>query len=312
MDRGTIRTDWITVNGVPTRVKTWGGWIEDDLEVDSLILFIPATPGVTDFYDKFLETLYLNLRIPVWVIGHAGLQLPSPYRHLDLPSIKHNPHLYDLNGQIEHKKQFINRYIKKMKCLNLIGHSIGAKICIELMKNDDIANKTKQIHLLFPAIHQLANTPKGWMFTRIWSKLAPLVIFMTHLFICLPYYIRYTIIRIIIILRTYILSIEPCYIHAILELTKPQCTRCAFFLGQSSMMSVRDLDDDVMTRHHAMIRAYFSPSDKWVPKSHYEYLRKQYPYVKTQLLEPNYKHDFLLNTSVPIANKISNEIKSFT
>ncbi|XP_073999821.1 lipid droplet-associated hydrolase-like [Rhodnius prolixus] len=309
-----VRQGWVMVNGVPTFVKTWGCWLNQSSAKDvndAIVLCIPAAPGITDFYDKFLSTLHAELHLPVWVVCHAGIQSPPATTNLALPPLHRHPHLYNLAGQVEHKQKFIDQYLPKDKFIHFIGHSIGAKICIELMKVEEIASRTKQIHLLFPAIQQLADTPKGWQFTNIWNKLSPLLVLLAFIFTSLPYCVRCLLVRIAIAIRLFVFKIEPCYITAVIKLCNPESTRNVFFLGESGMSSVRGLDDEIYTKYHQHIRAYFSVSDSWVPLKHYNNLRKQHPKVKSLLLEPMYIHDFIIQTSEQMAHKISLEFKTF-
>lgn len=67
-----FRDGWIKVNDIPTHVMTWGGWIEDDISSDSILVCIPGNPGITDFYFYFLEKLHSIIKIPVWIMSHVG------------------------------------------------------------------------------------------------------------------------------------------------------------------------------------------------------------------------------------------------
>jgi hypothetical protein len=68
----TFREGWVTVNQVPTHVITWGTWIEDPIENDSIMVCITGTPGVPDFYITFLSKLYELIKMPIWIINYAG------------------------------------------------------------------------------------------------------------------------------------------------------------------------------------------------------------------------------------------------
>lgn len=69
---------FVTLNYVPTHVMTWGGWIEDTStsSLDEVILMFPGNPGVVTFYAELCEKLYESMKIPVWVVSHAGHELP--------------------------------------------------------------------------------------------------------------------------------------------------------------------------------------------------------------------------------------------
>jgi len=65
---------WVEVNGVATRVLCWGQSIDEDNkhELKRVVLCVCGNPGVSEFYEKFLQEVYRILNIPVWVLSHAG------------------------------------------------------------------------------------------------------------------------------------------------------------------------------------------------------------------------------------------------
>lgn len=65
---------WVDVNGVATRVLCWGQSIDEDNKHDlkRVVLCVCGNPGVTEFYEKFLQEVYRVLNVPVWVLSHAG------------------------------------------------------------------------------------------------------------------------------------------------------------------------------------------------------------------------------------------------
>lgn len=70
---------WVDVNGVATRVLCWGQSINDDNrhELKRVVLCVCGNPGITEFYEKFLQEVYRTLNVPVWVLSHAGKNLMS-------------------------------------------------------------------------------------------------------------------------------------------------------------------------------------------------------------------------------------------
>lgn len=84
-----------------------------------------------------------------------------------------HPELFTLEGQVVHKMHFINQYVPKDVKLHLIGHSIGSKICLELLKRFRESDDHRQAYayLLFPTLERMAQTPNG---RRMWPMLGPL------------------------------------------------------------------------------------------------------------------------------------------
>lgn len=98
---------YLNINNVPTKVITWGKWVEESFkenERKDIVICIPGNPGVTKFYTAFLQTVYEKVGFPVWIIGHAGHEHPHNKNNIyDVPPLKENEQLYSLQGQTDHK-----------------------------------------------------------------------------------------------------------------------------------------------------------------------------------------------------------------
>lgn len=95
------------------------------------------------------------------------------------------PTLFTLDGQVNHKIEFIETYVPGDVALHFIGHSIGAKICVELVKRYRTKHRAAG-YLLFPTLERMAETPSG---RKLWPVLGPLrkaVVFAASLVYRLP------------------------------------------------------------------------------------------------------------------------------
>lgn len=111
----------VTLNKVPTIVKTWGRWIEETgPENENIVLLISGNPGLTGYYDHFLQRIHDKLGYTCWSLGHAGHEEPNS-KVLNVPPLKSNSHLYDLNGQVQHKVRILINYVfnKNNECILL-------------------------------------------------------------------------------------------------------------------------------------------------------------------------------------------------
>lgn len=98
-----MQTEWITVNGIPTKILTWGKTLEEaknDSASDEYIVCIPGNPGIVDVYVQFLNEIHEETNYNVWIIGHAGHNIIET---IDMPPYEPNKVLYSLKGQIKHK-----------------------------------------------------------------------------------------------------------------------------------------------------------------------------------------------------------------
>jgi len=72
-----MQDGFVPVHFVPTHIVTWGGWVDDPSRNSwkDIIVVVPGNPGVTAYYVDFLDALYRDLKIPIWLIGHAGHEI---------------------------------------------------------------------------------------------------------------------------------------------------------------------------------------------------------------------------------------------
>ncbi len=113
----------------------------------------------------------------IWTIGHPGQDIVGIPEHLELPKFNQtNQHLYTLNGQIQHKIDFLRERVPESAELTLIGHSIGCKMILEAMRaNDNAGSEEPKVnikagYLLFPTIEWMIESPagkRGWISVRV-------------------------------------------------------------------------------------------------------------------------------------------------
>ncbi|KAJ0972987.1 hypothetical protein J5N97_020946 [Dioscorea zingiberensis] len=91
------------------------------------VLVIPGNPGIALFYKEFIEALYqlFNGNASVTAIGHISHSRKDWERGRK----------FSLQEQIDHKEDFIKQELQSCETpLVLVGHSIGAYICLEIFK----------------------------------------------------------------------------------------------------------------------------------------------------------------------------------
>lgn len=96
-----MQQTYVEISGVRTKVTTWGRSLTEARPGEDLVLLIPGNPGVTRFYNMFLQTIYERVRVPVWAVGHAGHEPPPNGQ--GVPKLKGNEGVYGLQGQVQHK-----------------------------------------------------------------------------------------------------------------------------------------------------------------------------------------------------------------
>jgi len=149
----TIVRHCVNVSGVPSRLLTLGAGPGDAPK--RLILVIPGNPGLAAFYAPFMLTLKERLgpsADAIWAISHAGHEVPTAdelnKHRMSMPTVGDHPDLFSLRGQIEHKLDFIRRFVPEETRLTLVGHSVGCYVTMHVMNK--LGRATVDSQMLFP------------------------------------------------------------------------------------------------------------------------------------------------------------------
>ncbi|KAG8238762.1 hypothetical protein J437_LFUL017857 [Ladona fulva] len=285
------------INGVPTRVLQCGGKPSKEM-----ILIIPGNPGMVHFYVDFMKCLYDRLGMSVATICHAGHELPPDDMYQ--PSLKGNQILYGLDGQVKHKKEFITKFLPDNIPINVIGHSIGCKIILELLKDEEVNFRLQKNILLFPTVERLAETPNGKFFVKMDKYFHTAIKFMIYLLHYFPHFIKIPLIRV----YSKIGNIPSHFEKAISDLVSPSVLEKVFFMAQDEMKKVRELDADVIRNYLSNIYLYYGLEDGWCPRYYYEELKTVIPEAKAELCKVGYKHAFVLSSPIEMGNIVADWI----
>lgn len=249
-----------------------------------------GNPGVGLFYTEFLEQLHEKLGMPVWVVSHAGHEFPEQDRLV--PSLNKNEHLFDVDGQIKNKQEFINRFVPRGCKLHLVGHSVGAYMSLQLLKDDGLANQVQACYLLFPVLENIATTPNGRFFNMVAVKFLWLIYFLAGVFSLFPNFLKLAVLS--IYFRVYGTGTSLTVKRAVMLLINPKALRAVFFLAIDEMNCIKDLDRELILKRKDKLVVYYGDHDRWAPVSHYERLIKAVPGVNAQVCQNNLDHAFML------------------
>lgn len=285
------------IGKVPTHIMTWGKWIEESLgDSKEVVICMTGNPGLPGFYTQFLSTVHecLNKEMPVWVIGQAGHDEAddSPYKK-PMPPLEKNEQLYNLHGQVQHKVDFIRKYVPAGVKIHLIGHSIGCYLALELLKIPDISERVQHCYFLFPTIERMSSSRNGFVLTRIIKPLFFLVHWFIQCFAMLP-----NLVKIWILYGYFLLSgIPKCYLGTALKFTKPTVIEKVWFMVLEEMEKVKKLDSETIERNKHRLKFYYGKKDGWVPVRYCEELKQKVPGVDAELCTRKIEHAFVLRSA---------------
>ncbi|XP_036336935.1 lipid droplet-associated hydrolase [Rhagoletis pomonella] len=304
-----MEESFVNISGTPTHVITWGRWIEDAIEdVPEIVLCIPGNPGLVGFYTEFLSSLYekLGKKIPVWIIGHSGHEEVVENSKIQVPCLRGNEKLFDLDGQLQHKKEFIQRFVPANTKIHLIGHSIGAWMVIQLLEEQTIRDRVKKCYLLFPTLERMLDSPNGWNFTKIGVPLYTTVGFLIPLFNRLPKALQIFGIQ----LYFWLLNIPKTVLNTALEYSKAPVMEKVIFLAKDEMARVCNLDSKLIEKHMPLLKLYYGTTDGWVPVKYYNQLCSRFPEIDAELDKQCIDHAFVLRYSGSMSHIVSKMIEN--
>lgn len=239
--------------------------------------------------------------MPIWVIGHAGHDEPNKKLELSTPPLKGNEELYDLNGQLNHKIEFINRFVPKDIKVHLIGHSIGSKFCLELLKVPEFSVNVQHCYLMFPTIERMAESKKGKLVPTFDRYFFVLRIFYNILAL-LPLSWKKGLVK--WQCRKEGMSIEE-FLEPSLEYTNPPVIDRIWFLALDEMANIRELDEEVLSNNAHRLKLYYGTKDDWVPTSYYHELIERLPELNAELCKQEYEHAFVLKNGTEVGKMVS-------
>lgn len=294
------KTEFVTVTGVPVRVDAWGGVLPSDIEKNpeakpkDLILLVPGNPGVVEFYDSFLDRLHEKTKKCIWIVSHSGHDKGA----VNLPPLKGNEELFNLRGQIEQKKQFIQKYLKNVNLI-CIGHSIGCKMILEVLKSSDV--KIHQCYFLFPTIERMAETYNAKVFTFVHHYLLWLILIGCFIFSHLPQLICTILLK----CYFYITEISPTNTDALRSFIDRNVIERVFFLADDELKNVRHLDEFDIATLKKNVKLYYGTSDGWVPLTYCKELKQRDGDIDAEICVFGLEHAFVLKSSQQMADLVS-------
>ncbi len=288
---GTL-TDSI-INGVKTVIypRLSSSTVRDSPR--SLLLCIPGSPGVAEYYVPFVDHLY-NLHkgtVDVCVVSHAGHSPGGGKKNID----KFGRDWYSLQDQIDHKVAFINEYYPNVENLQLIGHSIGSYMILQML--DQLPEVKKSI-LLFPTIERFSQTPNGQAQRPFFNTFRWLALFIFWLSTLFPMSFRRYILQ--IRFRKTPPTIRDLMVNATLSITHAGLYTILCMAEEESVI-VDKLPVDIISRHHDNLVFYYGVGDRWNLPSFYQDFVDRFPNIDATLCCHGIEHAFILKSSQEIA-----------
>lgn len=217
------------------------------------------------------------------------------------PPLKGNEHLYDLDGQLKHKTEFIDRYIPRHVNVYLIGHSVGAKLCIDLLRHHgEFSKQIQQAYLMFPTIEKIAQSEKG-VRVPTWDRWFFLLRAFYYTFNMIPSSWKRSIVK-------YMSKKEGVpeeMLDSSVEYTNPPVIDKIWFLCLDEMKKIVDIDEETIKSNLHRLKLYYGAKDDWVRTEYYHELVTRFPGIDAELCKNGYEHAFVLNSGAEVGKIVS-------
>lgn len=238
--------------------------------------------------------------MPIWVIGHAGHDQPARELQMEVPPLKGNEGLYDLQGQLDHKIDFYNRFVPKNVKIYLIGHSVGAKFCLDLLKIPEFSQQVEHCYCMFPAIERMAESNKG--------KLVPTYdrfFFLFRVFYNFLHLLPASWKRSLVEWQTRKEGMDEEFIEPSIEYTNPPVIDKIWFLALDEMKKIRELDEETIGSNLHRLKLYYGTKDNWVRTEYYHDLVKKFPGIDAELCKKEFEHAFVLKSGTEVGKMVA-------
>lgn len=218
-----------------------------------------------------------------------------------MPSLEGNHDLYNLQGQINHKIDFISKYVPKGVKIHLISHSIGAKISLELLKDSVMTYNIHQCYLLFPTIERMIDSKNGFWFYKIFNPIFFLLRFFYYAFSFLPLTMR----TILLYIFCYFSGYPEYFLGTVIKASSPTVLDKVWFMAQDEMKRVCDIDNEIIAQNLHRLKFYYGTTDGWVPVEYYKALLDKFPYIDAELCQKSIDHGFVVSHGPTMGRMIS-------
>lgn len=280
-----------------------------------VIVVIPGNPGLVEFYDGFVTTLFNSLQgqWPIYAISHAGHSPTEGYPLNPFPKSSHgditagkSSFPLTLKEQIAHKNEFLERHIPPHSRILLIGHSIGAYIILHILKTCCRASDITKAILLFPTIERMAVSPSGKYVTPMVKYFNWLTLSAVGVFSVIPVSVKQFLVKWWLSDRKNLISGS---VESVLKLLSPKVINGVVTMARDEMTQVVLCDDEVIKKNLNKLILYYGTIDNWCPVSYYKDMKKRFPDGEIYLCQKKFDHAFVLESSHEVAEMVSSWIQ---
>lgn len=224
---------------------------------------------------------------------------------MSMPPLTGNHDLYNLQGQINHKIEFIRKFVGEEVKIHLVSHSIGAKISLELLKHDLISQKIHRCYLMFPTIERMVESNNGFWFYKVFDRIFFLLQLIYYGFSFLPLTLRTIFLYFFCLLN----GIPNVLLGTVIKVSSPTAIDKVWFMAKDEMEKVCQIDDVVIKKNQHRLNFYYGMTDGWVPIDSYKKLVERFPGINAELCQKSINHCFMISHGPTMARMVADWLR---
>lgn len=241
---------------------------------------------------------YTKKRLFEGQAGHEESSIDSD----QIPPLKGNEHLYNMNGQIKSKVQFIKEYVPSNVKVHLVGHSLGTWMTLKILKHHpEIKILLHKCYLLFPTIRGIEDGKNiNCRISEIVFWIYDHFTFIVVIFSKLPNCMKAAFFSI----AFWIASVDREHIQPAIAFSKPAIVEKCVFLAKEAVETIRFavMDVDLFRKNKQLLKLYYGTTDGWVPLTAFREIKWAIPDIDAEIDTYGVEHSIVFQSSVLMGN----------
>lgn len=218
----------------------------------------------------------------------------------DLVKSRANLIFFFFHFQIE----FIKKYVPENVKIHLLGHSIGAFMCKQILRDPEMKKRIKHCYLLFPTLEYPIYSWKGFLLTYFFAPFYKFVYYIyIYIFVFLPHFVQSFLLLIFFLCSG--MPRERLFQPVLEYIQCESALKGSFVVAMDAMKNIQELDVETIRENKDILTFYYGSTDGWVPKKYFHNLKRQVPDVDAELCSRNIDHGFVINQSELMAEIVA-------
>lgn len=250
------------------------------------LVVLPGNPGIVEPYAAYVSALVRASGGAVaggLVLGHSGHSSATATR-------AHPP--WTLAQQLAHKRDALLTLLAAEPGARLVlaGHSVGAWMVVELLREPAIRRAVLRCLLLFPTLSHIGESRNGVRLAPVFRHLRGAAWLLMAGIAALPSSL------LTLALRVLASPQDDAALASLRPVVHPDAIVSAFTMAMHEMDEIGALDEAHVGAHAHLLAAYFAAEDDWVSTTDAAAMAARFPAATVVSCAEGHRHAFVLSS----------------